>query len=235
MIQRAFSIVCVLLAWGTSAFGQDLPDVTPPKDDRYGACLQNTSEDCPPQPPTCGTITCNSGAVRWVADPSDACSEIPEVDFSCPDFSREPCEYNEGSIPICADAEDPRPRSGYDHVFEKLPDVICWKVRPCAHSCWKTAIPLIVYDSRRISPYPENCPTTYVARKITIYKHKCNSGQGNGDPDFESEWHKEDAFKCVGEILPCIPSAPNDPPTPPSPGPGKPELVPDIDDPIGQK
>ncbi len=234
MIQKAFSVVCVLLAWGTYAFGQDLPDGTPPKDEGYGDCLQKTQLNCPPEPPTCGTINCNPGAVRWVADPSDACSQIPEVDFSCPDFSREPCEYDEGPVEKCKIAEEPRPSSGYDDMVG-AGEHICWKVRPCAHSCWKTAIPLKVLDSRRISPYPDKCEEPYVARKITIFKHKCNSGQGNGDPDFEAEWKREFIIKCVGEVLPCAPNTPNDPPNPPNPGPGKPELVPDIDDPIGQK
>ncbi len=234
MSQRAFSVVCVLFAWGTTAFGQDLPDVTPPKDVQYGSCMQNTSEKCPPEPPTCGTINCTPGNVSWVADPSDSCSQLPVVKFNCPDNSKEPCAWTEGPIPNCEEAEDPRPSSGYD-AFRQLPDVICWKVRACSRSCTETTIKWAEYDTKPASPYPDTCPTTYVERKVTIYKHKCNSGPGNGDPDFESEWHKESAFKCVGEILPCIPSAPNDPPTPPSPGPGKPELVPDIDDPIGQK
>jgi hypothetical protein len=234
MIQRAFSVVCVLFAWGTTAFGQDLPDVTPPKDVQYGSCMRNTSEKCPPEPPNCGTIACPPRQVRMITDPDDFCGQIPEFEFNCPDNSKEPCAWTEGPIPNCEDAEDPRPSSGYD-AFRQLPDVICWKVRACSRSCTQTTIvdkKEKVMSIRNPSEKDNPLCTVFMPREIFIYKHKCNSGPGNGDPDFESEWHRESAFKCDGKILPCVP---NDPPNPPNPGPGKPELVPDIDDPIGQK
>jgi hypothetical protein len=231
MIQRAFSVVCVLLAWGTSAFGQDLPDRTPPKDEGYGACLQNTSKPCPPEPPNCGTISCPPRQVRMITDPENDCGLIPEFEFNCPDNSKEPCAWTEGPIRDCVDAEDPRPSSGYDNG-KQLPDVICWKVRACSRSCTKTTIVDRTVMSERD---PEKDCQVFMPRKVEIYKHKCNSGPGNGDPDLRSEWHIEEAFECIGRMFPCVLNDPPNPPNPPNPGPGKPELVPDIDDPIGQK
>jgi len=231
MIQRAFSVVCVLLAWGTTAFGQDLP-YTPRNEEFSASCFQNTSTPCPKEPPTCGTISCPPRQVRMITDPEDDCGRIPEFEFNCPDNSREPCAWTEGPIPYCddpdPDPEVPRPSSGYDR-YQQLPDVICWKVRACSRSCTETTI-----VDRRITSVknPEKDCQVFMPREIKIYKHKCNSGPGNGDPDLQSEWHIKKAFECVGQVLPCVP---NDAPNPPNPGPGKPELVPDIDDPIGQK
>lgn len=180
---------------GTIAFGQG--------GSTSEFCAKESFRRCPDDvPPNCGTIFGQRPAPAWVVNPANQCERIPVYDWSqaCPANSTEPCEYNDDGYTIC-NPDSSRPGSGQDDSEDY--EVICWKIRACSSSCTQSTIPDGVIDTMPNEPYPNGCPSTFIARKFPLFKSKCDSGVGNGDVAFELQWKKVNGERCTGEKKPC--------------------------------
>jgi hypothetical protein len=159
-------------------------------------CFKNTTSPCPATPPLCGDITCPKPAPTWVVNPNDDCELIPEFSYACPDNSKEPTAIRTTGVDFCDDSQE---AMGYADIQYGAETVVCWKWRFCSHSCTETAETDGDIMTKRNPNGPSTC--AFTARKIKLYKHKCNIGVSSGDASLGEETMQ--SHPCIGPLKPC--------------------------------